>query len=195
MSPSACKRPHRYNSRPARGFWRMASALWTVILLTIAIALAPQVQAAPDGAGWQEFQGTWTAVGHRQGIVMGGSRRASVGDFHGSIMLSGPSRPAIGFHAEAIVMLDTATGMIGRAVWTDDRGDHIYSELRGEGTMTGNRIIGMIIGGTGRFAGVTGGYEFAWRFQIEGEDGLVQGQSVGLKGWVRAASASGDPAR
>ncbi len=63
-----------------------------------------------------------------------------------------------------------------------------YSELRGEGTATGNRIVGTFVGGTGRYSGATGTYEFSWRFVLEAEDGSVQGQSVGLKGRVRIGS-------
>jgi hypothetical protein len=92
----------------------------------------------------------------------------------------------MGFRAEAVVLNDSATGMVGRSVWTDERGDQIYSELRGEGTATGNRIVGTFLGGTGRYAGATGSYEFSWKFVLESEDGVVQGQSVGLKGRVRA---------
>jgi hypothetical protein len=88
------------------------------------------------------------------------------------------------------VLNDSATGMVGRAVWTDERGDQAYSELRGEGTATGNRIVGTFLGGTGRFDGVTGTYEFSWRFVLESEDGSVQGQSVGLKGRVRIGSST-----
>jgi hypothetical protein len=88
--------------------------------------------------------------------------------------------------------------MTGRAVWTDDRGNQIFSELRGEGTSTGNRIVGTFLGGTGRFTGATGGFEFSWRFVLESEDGVVQGQSVGLKGRVRMqapTTTSTGPAR
>jgi hypothetical protein len=81
--------------------------------------------------------------------------------------------------------------MVGRAVWTDAHGDQAWSELRGEGTATGNRIVGTFVAGTGRYAGVTGNYEFSWRFVLESEDGTVQGQSVGLKGRVRGGSAEG----
>jgi hypothetical protein len=114
-----------------------------------------------------------------------------VATLDGSLLLTGPSRPAVGFRAEAVVFNDSATGMIGRAVWTDERGDQAWSELRGEGTATGNRIVGTFIGGTGRYAGVTGDYAFSWRFVLESEDGTVQGQSVGLKGRVRGATAAG----
>ena len=49
------------------------------------------------------------------------------------------------------------------------------------------------MGGTGRYAGATGTYEFSWRFVIETEDGIVQGQSVGLNGRVRVGSPQGTP--
>jgi len=100
-------------------------------------------------------------------------------------MLAGASRPGVGFRAEAVVLNDSATGMVGRSVWTDERGDQVYSELKGEGTATGSRIAGTFLGGTGRYAGASGTFEFSWRFVLESEDGVVQGQSVGLKGRVR----------
>ena len=104
-------------------------------------------------------------------------------------MLAGPSRPAVGFRAEALVLNDTATGLIGRAVWTDDRGDQIFSELNGQWHSTGNKFVGKFVGGTGRYAGATGSYEFSWRFVLETEDGQVQGQSMGLNGTIHVGSA------
>ena len=134
---------------------------------------------------WHEFQGTWIAEGSRNDIPLGDGRRSSIAKLEGSLLLGGPSRPAVGFRADALVLNDSATGMVGRAVWTDERGDQAYSELKGEGTNTGNRIVGTFLGGTGRYRGATGTYEFSWRFVLESEDGTVQGQSEGLKGRVR----------
>jgi hypothetical protein len=94
----------------------------------------------------------------------------------------------VGFRAEAIVLNDSISGMVGRAVWTDERGDQVFSELRGEGTATHNKIFGTFLGGTGRYADAIGKYEFSWRFVLEAEDGSVQGQSVGLKGRVHVGS-------
>jgi len=108
-------------------------------------------------------------------------------------VLSGPSRPAVGFRAEAIVLSDSLTGLVGRAVWTDERGDHLFSELRGETTATGSRLFGAFIGGSGRYVGATGSYEFSWRYLIEGEDGEVEGQCMGLKGRVRTGPPQGAP--
>ena len=174
---------------------RMRTALAAVAVIGVAAvgcSPAPQVPPATDvGSGWREFEGTWTAAGNREVIALGSARKASVSILRGSLLLSGPQRPALGVRAEAVVFNDSATGMIGRAVWTDDRGDQAWSELRGEGTATGNRISGTFIGGTGRFAGIAGDYTFTWRFVLETEDGTVQGQSVGLKGRVRVGQAVG----
>ena len=62
----------------------------------------------------------------------------------------------------------------------DERGDQVFSELRGEGTGTHNKIFGTFLGGTGRYSGAVGQYEFSWRFVLEAEDGTVQGESIGL---------------
>jgi hypothetical protein len=154
--------------------------------------------SAPVIHEWHEFEGTWTAAGSRDIMRMGSDRQSSIANLAGSLLLAGPSRPAIGFRAEAIVLNDSATGMVGRAVWTDEHGDQAYSELRGEGTAAENKIVGTFLGGTGRYAGVTGSYEFSWRFVLENEDGTIQGQSVGLKGRIHIGSPpvtthTGDP--
>ena len=81
--------------------------------------------------------------------------------------------------------------MVGRAVWTDERGDKVFSELKGEWVGTGNRIAGTFLGGTGRFAGATGEYEFQWQYVLTAEDGTVSGRTVGLQG----AGARGRPSR
>jgi hypothetical protein len=146
---------------------------------------SPPPAAVPASGEWREFQGTWTATGNRRVLRLGGERRASIADFDGSLVLAGAARPSVGFRAEAIVFSDSTTGIVGRAVWTDEHGDQVFSELKGEGTATGNRIAGNFLGGTGRYAGATGAYDFSWRFVLESEDGSLQGQSIGLKGRVR----------
>ena len=162
----------------------------TALLVVALCGPAAQTSKSPPTAGdWHEFQGTWTAAGSRNIMRLGGERRASISNFSGSLVLTGPLRPAVGFRAEAIVFNDSATGMVGRAVWTDEHNDQVYSELQGQGTAISNKIGGTFLGGTGRYAGATGTYEFSWRFQLETEDGIVQGQSIGLTGRVRVDSS------
>ncbi len=167
-----------------------SAALAALLTLAACGPASRPSEALSSGDAWREFQGTWTAAGSRHTIRLGADRQASIANLNGSLLLAGPSRPGVGFRAEVVVLNDSATGMVGRSVWTDERGDQVFSELRGEGTATGNQIVGTIVGGTGRYSGATGTYEFSWRFVLETEDGTVQGQSVGLKGRVRGGSPS-----
>jgi hypothetical protein len=84
--------------------------------------------------------------------------------------------------------------MQGRCVWTDERGDKIYSELTGEFVAIGNHITGTFIGGTGRYSGISGEYSFQWQYVVESEDGSISGRAIDLKGRARLDSAVAAPA-
>jgi hypothetical protein len=163
-------------------------AVASLMALTACSSVPKATAPVSPESEWHDFQGTWTAAGSRYTMQLGADRRASVANFDGTLLLAGPSRPAIGFRSEAVILNDSATGMVGRAVWTDEHGDQVYSELRGDGTATSNKILGTFVGGSGRYAGATGTYEFSWRFLLETEDGTVQGQSIGLAGRVHVVS-------
>jgi hypothetical protein len=160
-------------------------------LIALALAAASCGPAAetpqPDAASgeWREFQGSWNASGSRRSIPLGAERRGSLIDLRGTLLLRGTGRPGVGFRSEVIALVDSETGLVGRSVWTDERGDQVFSELQGEGTAAQNRIEGTFLGGTGRYAGATGTYEFSWHFVIEAEDGSIQGSTDGLEGRVR----------
>lgn len=149
-------------------------------------------QTLPAGE-WLTFEGTWTAAGTRRTLRLGPNDRAAIFDLTGSVLLTGPQRPAVGFIAHAIGFSDSRTGMQGRCVWTDERGDVVYSELKGEAVGSGNRIVGTFIGGTGRYRGVTGDYTFQWQYVVAAEDGAVSGRVVDLKGRARFAEAGTTP--
>jgi len=162
------------------------SAVVALALAAAACGPVPEAQKPVAASGeWREFEGSWNATGTRRTIPLGADRRGSIIELRGTLLLAGPGRPGVGFESEVIALVDSATGLLGRSVWTDERGDQVFSELKGEGTAAQNRITGTILGGTGRFAGATGSYEFSWRFVIEAEDGSIQGSAIGLKGRVR----------
>ena len=170
---------------------RLLGVLTRPVLVALALAAAacgpatqpPATIAAPGE--WREFEGSWSAAGSRRTIPLGADRHASIIDLRGTMLLGGPQRPGVGFRSEVIALVDSETGLLGRSVWTNERGEQVFSEVKGEGTAANNRITGTILGGTGRYAGVTGTYEFSWHFVIEAEDGSIQGRTVGLKGRFR----------
>ncbi|MFT3685678.1 MAG: hypothetical protein QM783_12255 [Phycisphaerales bacterium] len=108
-------------------------------LVAAACERAPAQQAAKSAGEWREFEGSWNASGHRRVLDLGSERRASTIDLSGSMLLTGPDRPSAALRAEAIVLNDTQTGLIGRAVWTDDHGDHVYCELKGDAATTARK--------------------------------------------------------
>jgi hypothetical protein len=144
----------------------------------------------PATGEFREFAGSWNAAGSRRSIPLGGERKGSIIDLRGTMLLAGDGRPAVGFRSDVIALVDSETGMVGRSVWTDENGDQVFSEINGEGTKEHNHITGTILGGTGRYDGTTGAYEFSWQFLIESEDGSLQGSAKGLKGRIRPGHAS-----
>jgi hypothetical protein len=161
--------------------------------LLLAVACAQPTGPAPPESvrgEWRTFEGSWTSAGTRQTLDLGPDHRASIFDLTGSLLLTGEGRPAVGFRARVIGFADNLAGMHGRSVWTDERGDQVYSELKSESTGTGDRVIGTVLGGTGRYAGVTGEYSFRWQYMVDSEDGAVSGRVVDLRGRVRVGAAA-----
>ena len=145
---------------------------------------------------WNTFGGTWSAVGRRQTLRTEGDRPAATIQLSGAVVLTspagsrGPGRSgdlSSAFRAEAIGFDDGDQVSAGRAMWTDARGDVVFSVLKGERLATGRRIAGTITGGTGRYAGLTGDWELTWQFVVETEEGEVQGRAADLRGRFRRA--------
>jgi hypothetical protein len=176
-------RMRRWIARGARR-WSLGAVAALFALAACGPAQGPTV-TTPSAGGWHEFQGSWNASGTRYTIPLGPDRRGGIIDWQGTMLLAGPSRPGVGFMAHAIALGDTKTGVIGRAVWTDEKGDQVYSEFHGTGAATGNKIDGTFLGGTGRYTGATGTYELTWQYAVQTDDGTLQGRAVGLKGRVR----------
>jgi hypothetical protein len=161
-----------------------------VFLLAAACGQSGGSPQTPLASEWHVFEGTWTAAGTRRTLRLGADDRAAIFELTGTVLLTGAQRPAVGFRAQAIGFSDTRAGMQGRCVWTDERGHMVYSELRGEWVGSGNRIVGTFIGGTGRYAGVTGDYTFQWQYVVDAEDGAVSGRVVDFKGRARLSRAT-----
>jgi len=172
-------------------------ALATAALLALALGACdtpPPATPLAGGAGtWHEFEGSWNAAGSRHAIPLGAGRTASIISLRGTMLLAGPGKPGVAFRADVIGLVDSATGLVGRSVWTDERGDEVYGELKGEGTADHNRITGTIVGGTGRYAGATGDFAFSWKYVIEAGEGAIQGRGVALKGRVRGQAVEQRP--
>ena len=173
--------------------WR--HAMLAALLLTVACGQSDRPTGKVFHLGeWYAFEGAWTAAGTRRTLRLGADDRAAIFELTGSVLLTGARRPAVGFRAQAIGFSDSRAGMQGRCIWTDERGDKVYSELRGEAVSGGNRIVGSFIGGTGRYASISGDYSFQWQYVIDAEDGAVSGRVIDFKGRARFDRMDSAPA-
>ena len=163
---------------------RSAAVLIAAALLTGG-ALLPAVQIQPPGEG--TFAGVWSVSGERQTLATERDGLAAIVRLSGSVVLSGPGGLGRGFRGELIGYDDGRDVSLGRWVWTDDQGHRIFGELKGDVMATGRRFKAAITGGTGRYSGIAGEFEFAWQYVVAGEGAAIQGRTVGLKGRYRRA--------
>jgi hypothetical protein len=157
--------------------------------LALALAATVGAQETPSAERWREFEGTWAVSGRRCTVPVEGGAAAVV-EVSGAVSLTRAEGLSRGFRGEAIGFDDGQGVSLGRAVWTDERGDRLFSRLEGEPLETGKRIVGTITGGTGRYAGLEGEYSLTWQYVLAGDDGVIQGRAVRLEGRVRRVEAA-----
>jgi hypothetical protein len=185
-------RPPRLPRRVALPLWLGASLVWLLAAACSGPAIDPR--SAPLPGETRTFEGTWSASGSRRTLELERGHKASIFTLTGSVLLTGERGLGFGFQGDAIGFSDSVAGGTGQSVWTDERGDKVFSQLRGQPIGTGSHVVGTITGGTGRYAGVTGEYELRWQYVIETDEGTISGRAVGLKGRVTAPAARA-PAR
>jgi hypothetical protein len=162
-----------------------------VVAATLAIGTAGGLQGFArqqrSAETWQTFTGTWSARGQRQSVPIEGGGTASVVYLSGAVVLATRDVLGGGMRAEAIAFDDGSTSGTGRAVWTDSRGNRLYSEISGRAVATGRRISGTFTGGTGPFTGASGDYELTWQYVASDNDvgDDVQGRAADLHGRLR----------
>ena len=185
--------PNPSNLRAARLRLRILAMPLLLVLVDCTPSPPPAASGDADGPRERHFTGTWSITGNRQTLKMGPDHRAEIFRLGGSLMLAGDSRPGLAFRSDIIGLRDNRSGMQARSVWTDERGDQVFSELRGGAGGPGQLIEGRFVGGTGRYAGVRGQYTFKWRTLVESEDGSVSGRVVDLEGWARIGAPADTP--
>ena len=171
------------------------SALFRAALVASALAglapAAPGQQAVSDG--WRPFKATWTLSGDRYLLPTEGERPAAIVHLTGPLTLTSGEGLGRGFLGEVIGFDDGGALLVGRAVFTDERGDRIFCTIKAEPIGTGRRATATITGGTGRFAGLEGAFSFAWQYVVDQEGGEVSGRAVNVEGRTRLEAGKAKP--
>jgi hypothetical protein len=153
--------------------------------VTLGFRAAGGTAAARAESEWRSFQGSWSATGRRETVPVDRDRVAATVRLSGAVVLTASGGLTSGFRGEAIGFDDGQSRGAGRAVWTDARGDRIFSAIVVEPLGTGRSVSGTITGGTGRYNGISGDYSLTWQYVVAADDNAVQGRSVDLAGRFR----------
>ena len=177
---------------------KMKGKAWLVLVLLGPALLAGPAPADSSSAAAppaMRFHGDWSATGTRQELAMGPGRTAVIMRLSGWLVLDLREGLGRGFRCETISFFDGRERAVGESVWTDERGDQVFSDFEAKRFGAGSLVTGTITGGTGRYAGLTGRYEYTWQFVLATPEGPVQGRAVGLKGEARRGAPAPAPAK
>jgi len=174
-----------------------AAVLRAALLASVVGLLALPVEGEPPSAdGWRPFAATWTLTGHREVLPTEGGRPASVVVLSGPLTLTSGEGLGRGLLGQIIGFDDGGATLVGRAVFTDEHGDHIYATVSAQPLGGGRKATATLTGGTGRFAGIEGSFSFSWEYVLHPESGDVDGRITDLQGRTRMGrSAPGERPR
>ena len=106
--------------------------------------------------------------------------------FHGPAKVRSKDGLAREFESLCLGVSDNETGGVARCVWTDGEGERIFIELSGEiigPTGTVRAAVGAVVGGTGRYRGMEGGFELDWLFlESKLEPGKIMARTFKFEG-------------
>ena len=156
-----------------------------LLVVALSAPLVPARAEPPKDEGWRPFTATWTLSGTRQLLPTGGGRDAAIVRLSGPLRVTSGEGLGRGFLGEVIGFDDGGTLIVGRVLLTDEKGDRIYCSLKAEPVGTGRTATGTIGGGTGRYAGLEGTFEFAWQYVVEAEPGEIGARIENIKGRTR----------
>lgn len=151
------------------------------LVLAVGGSFGPEAgrsEAATGAAKTSPFSARWSTSGSWEGFSVGGGRWVSIYKSTGSIMNEAGKGPFHNMSSRCIGMGDSARADNGHCVFTDADQDKIFDEWTYDGTSG----TGTIIGGTGKYAGIQGHYDYEWVSVPAAKDGTYQGYSSRFEG-------------
>ncbi len=131
------------------------------------------------------FTGTWTANGAKEFISFGEEREVALSKLSGYINLHNNLDQQKDFWAQCIGLEDTGTTSSFRCVWRSLKNEEVYVVLDAKKQQEGATVSGVIVGGTGNLAGITGLLKFKWSvllFDRQGDKASVGRYAESLNG-------------
>ncbi|MBK9062879.1 MAG: hypothetical protein IPL89_06740 [Acidobacteria bacterium] len=156
--------------------------------LLAAVGIAACLLARPAAAEeWRSFSATWSLSGERTSIAAEGGRHAAIVHATGSFVITKGDVVGRGFFGELVGFDDGGSLLVGRAVFTDERGERVFATLKAQPLATGRTATGTITGGTGRWTDLEGEFTFSWKSVVESDDDQIHAFTVNVEGRARRA--------
>lgn len=162
----------------------------TVITLLIALMLLIPL-ARPAGASDLKvtsgsFNASWSADGTVYVMEYKDSIPVAAGRITGTLVMQTSQGAFPSFETECIAFADGESVGLGRCVWTNSAGDQVFVELKSSGVAGFGPTRGRLVGGTGRFEGIAGGFSLEWNYSVRGwEDARLTGHTIRMNGNFR----------
>jgi len=163
---------------------RRSLSVVSLIMLT-AGTFAPSLRAQwPQNEG--TFTGFWTVSGSVHVLERGDKVVATAGRLAGTVVGNTSQGAIPSFETDCVVFSDTRERGIARCVWTGASGDQIYVDVTSDGPAGFGRARGEFVGGSGRFEGMTGAFQFEWNYSLSrGSDATLDGHTLQMSGRYR----------
>lgn len=157
-----------------------------VVLMAAWTLVVSSPSRADDLAREGTFEGNWDVEGTTESLEMDGVRVA-VYRVEGPVKITNSSSGmAREFQSSCVGVSDEETGGIGRCVWADADGEGLFLELSGEivgPAGTTREAVGIVVGGTGKYAGLQGGFEAEFLFwESVLDEGKITFRDTSFKG-------------
>lgn len=121
----------------------------------------PDVPArAETSAREGEFTARWVVSGTWRAMGLGGSREVILADLTGRLDVTHGSGDIVDLSTRCLVYWDSAKSGSGSCRWRHPSGDEIFVEIEGGLLAPNKSVSGRLIGGTGRYAGISGEFAF-----------------------------------
>jgi hypothetical protein len=162
----------------------------------LAAAAAATTLLAPAAAAeeWRPFSATWALGGTRTFLATEGERPASIVHATGSFVITRGEVVGRGFFGELIGFDDGAGLLVGRAVFTDEKGDKVFATLKAQPIASGRTATGTFTGGTGRWTGLEGDFTFSWKSVVASDGDEIHAFTVNVEGRARKGALAPPPA-
>ena len=169
----------------------LRSALRAALAASALLGLVPGAPGQqPPADGGRPFTATWTLSGRRDVLATEGERSAAIVHLSGPFTILSGEGLGTGLLGEVIGFDDGGTLLVGRALFTDERGDRVYCTLTAEPIGQGRKASATITGGTGRFAGLQGSFSFAWQYVVDADGGEIGARAVNVEGRTRGGKGA-----